>query len=96
MPQGLLRELIIVGGFASAPVGADEVEGVALVKVDDPAQGSLPEIISGHGTNLGSPVPGEKAFHGRVRGVGAAIDPPTKLVPVTIDVPVKSGRLVKS
>jgi RND family efflux transporter MFP subunit len=36
--------------FAPGSARSDEVKGVALVKVDDPTKGSLPEIVYGHGT----------------------------------------------
>jgi multidrug efflux pump subunit AcrA (membrane-fusion protein) len=36
--------------------------------------------------NLVSDLPGRKPFDGKVRGIGAAIDPKTRLLPVTVDI----------
>jgi RND family efflux transporter MFP subunit len=41
--------------------------------------------------NLASLLPGRKPVEGKVRGLGAAIDPKTRLVPATIDIPAGSA-----
>jgi membrane fusion protein (multidrug efflux system) len=41
--------------------------------------------------NLASLLPGRKPAEGKVRGLGAAIDPKTRLVPATIDIPAGSA-----
>jgi RND family efflux transporter MFP subunit len=41
--------------------------------------------------NLASLLPGRKPVEGKVRGLGAAIDPKTRLVPTTIDIPAGSA-----
>lgn len=49
--RGFLPVAIGLAIFLHAPAWA-QVKGVALVKVDDPMQGTIPKIVHGHGTVL--------------------------------------------
>jgi membrane fusion protein (multidrug efflux system) len=49
------------------------------------------KVKPGQEIDLASPLPGRAPFKSKVRGVGAAIDPQTRLVPVFVDVPATSA-----
>jgi RND family efflux transporter MFP subunit len=46
----------------------------------------IDKVKPGQPVNLISDLPGRKPFDGKVRGIGAAIDPKTRLLPVTVDI----------
>jgi RND family efflux transporter MFP subunit len=46
----LLSAVVVLPIFLNGPAVADEVKGVAAVKVQDPKRGSIPEMVYGYGT----------------------------------------------
>jgi RND family efflux transporter MFP subunit len=48
--RGFLTATVALSILARAPAWADAVKGVALVQVEDPKQGSLPQVVRAHGT----------------------------------------------
>lgn len=51
----------------------------------------IDKVKPGQEIDLTSPLPGRAPFKSKVRGIGAAIDPQTRLVPVFVDVPTTSA-----